>query len=94
MLRAHGAAKGAELASGIGAVVLGVGLGLLAPVHLRGHAVPMLLGGLVVHGAGMALKHRLEVRQNDLRAWESALYWWCWVIIAMLLAWLAWRYMH
>lgn len=54
----------------------------------------MLLGGLVVHGAGMALKHRLQVRQNDLRAWESALYWLCWVIIAMLLAWLAWRYMH
>ena len=51
-------AKGAELASGLGAIVLGAGLALVLPDWLRAYAMPLLVGGVVVHGLGMTLKYR------------------------------------
>jgi hypothetical protein len=83
-------AKGAELASGLGAIVLGAGLALLMPV-LQGYAWLLLAAGVLVHGAGMTLKHRLESGQRPLLWWERVLYWFCWICLAALGAWLAWR---
>ena len=83
------AAKAAELASGLGAIVLGAGLALMAPDLLRAYAVPLLLGGGLVHGVGMTLKYRLESRSDAMAGWERALFWLCWVCLAALGIWIA-----
>lgn len=82
------AAKSAELASGLGAIVPGAGLALLAPDVFRGLAVPLLVVGIVVHGVGMTLKHRLEQAQRQPLWWETALFWICWACLAGVAIWL------
>lgn len=88
---ARSATKAAEVASGLGAIVLGAGLALIAPDVLREFAVPFLIGGVLVHGAGMTLKHRMEGRQRALTWWERGLFWICWVALGVLAFWLATR---
>ena len=83
------ATKGAELASGLGAIVLGAGLALVLPEWLRTYAIPLLIGGLLVHAAGMTLKYRLEARGGPTLWWERALFWLCWALLAMLGIWIA-----
>lgn len=83
------ATKGAELASGLGAVVLGAGLALVLPEGLRSYAVPLLAGGALVHGVGMTLKVRLESRDGPPLWWERALFWLCWACLAALGLWIA-----
>lgn len=39
----------AELTSGVGAVVLGIGFGVLAASHIGAFGLPLLLIGLVIH---------------------------------------------
>jgi hypothetical protein len=82
-------AKGAELASGLGAIVLGAGLALVLPGWLRAYAMPLLVGGVVVHGLGMTLKYRLEARAGAPLWWERGLFWACWVCLLGLGIWLA-----
>ena len=84
-----GPAKGAELASGLGAIVLGAGLALVLPEWLRAYGLPLLVGGALVHGVGMTLKYRLERRNRSPLWWERALFWLCWSCLAALGAWLA-----
>lgn len=84
-----GAAKGAELASGLGAIVLGAGLALLLPEALKAYALPLLVGGVFVHGVGMTLKYRLESREGSPLWWERALFWLCWVALAAIGVWIA-----
>jgi hypothetical protein len=81
--------KGAELASGLGAIVLGAGLALVLPQWLRDYAMPLLVGGAVVHGAGMTLKYRLEARDGSPIWWERLLFWVCWASLAGLGLWIA-----
>lgn len=82
------ATKGAELASGLGAIVLGAGLALVLPEWLRAYAVPLLAGGVVVHGMGMTLKYRLESRDGQQLWWERVLFWLCWAILVALGIWI------
>jgi hypothetical protein len=84
-----GIVKAAELASALGAVVLGAGLALVAPEGLRLHAVPLLIVGLLVHGTGMTLKHHLRGRDGPLAWWDRALFWLCWAALAALGLWIA-----
>jgi hypothetical protein len=82
-------AKAAELASGLGAIVLGAGLALVAPAWLRGHGSVLLLAGVLVHGLGMSQKYRIETNDGGLLWWERALFWLCWIILGGLGAWIA-----
>lgn len=77
----------AEFTSGVGAVVLGVGIGVLAAGHLGRFGLPLLLVGAAVHGWGMFDKHRLE-REAGARNtwWEPVAYWACWGLLTLLAA--------
>lgn len=83
------ATKGAELASGLGAIVLGAGLALVLPGWLRSYALSLRVGGALVHGVGMTLKVCLENRDGPPLWWERALFWLCWVCLAALGLWIA-----
>lgn len=84
-----GRAKAAELISGLGAVVLGAGLALVLPQWLRVYATPLLVGGVVLHGAGMTLKYRTQTRDGAPLWWERVLFWLCWACLAVLGIWIA-----
>lgn len=75
--------KLAELTSGMGALVLGVGLGALFPRWFAPAAELIALAGVVAHGVGMWDKHRLEAQAHAESApWVAALYWVCWLLLA------------
>lgn len=88
-LHSGGRAKAADLLSGLGAVVLGAGLALVAPAWLRAYGIPSLMVGLLVHGAGMSLKYRYESGQKEPLWWERLLFWSCWACLAALGIWIA-----
>lgn len=74
--------KRTELLSGVGAVVLGIGLGVLLSNYLKIYALPVLITGLVMHGLGMLLKHKFENESSTVRLWwAETLYWLCWVVL-------------
>jgi len=81
----------AELTSGVGAVVLGVGLGAIAGRWLSSLGLPLLIVGLLLHGWGMLDKHRLEAGKFENVWWSSALYWACWLLLLALAGYLAAR---
>ena len=75
--------KLAELTSGIGALVLGVGLGALFSPWFAPAAGFIAVAGVAAHGFGMWDKHRLEAQAHAESApWIVALYWVCWLLLA------------
>ena len=78
--------KVAELTSGIGALILGVGLGALFPEWFSASAGLITMAGVVTHGFGMWDKHRLEGEpRGAAEPWVTALYWACWLLIVGVL---------
>ena len=77
--------KLAELTSGIGALVLGVGLGALFADWFASSATAIVLVGGAAHAFGMWDKHQLE-RQSQIAVsrWVAGLYWTCWLLLAAL----------
>lgn len=76
--------KVAELISGIGALVLGIGLGSLFNEWIQKGSVGLLLVGTALHTWGMYNKHQIEKRENAVfPIWEKALYWFCWILLAI-----------
>ena len=74
--------KIAELTSGVGALVLGVGLGTLFAKWFAPAAGFITVAGVVVHAFGMWDKHRLEARTGaEDGPWMPALYWVCWLLL-------------
>jgi hypothetical protein len=82
-------AKLADLTSGVGALVLGVGLGALFAACVGPAAVVVTLAGVAVHAFGMWDKHRLEApTPTDRSPLVLALYWVCWLMLAGILVFL------
>lgn len=77
----------AELLGGVGALVLGMGLGLLFSGFLKPYTVPFLLVGLLMHAWGMFDKHRIEAVPSNVRPrWAELLYRVCWMALLVLVA--------
>ena len=84
--------KQAELASGMGADVLGAGLGVLLTANLRPYAVAILVVGRSSTGWGMWDKRRLERSAGrDSVWWDTLLYWVYWGALLGLALRIAWR---
>jgi hypothetical protein len=78
----------AELTSGIGAVILGVGIGVILADRMAGLGPAILAIAITLHAWGMVDKRRQERRQGGAEPWWSAaLYLACWVGLAGMLAW-------
>jgi hypothetical protein len=81
--------KVAELTSGVGALVLGVGLGALFPQLFAPAAGVIALAGVVAHAFGMWDKHRLAGRAHaQSEQWVTVFYWVCWLLLAGVVAFL------
>jgi hypothetical protein len=84
--------KMAELTSGLGALVLGVGLGVFFAERLASLAIPSLIIGAISHAWGMFDKSRIEKAANQPSlCWETALYWLCWSLLAGMAIFLIYR---
>jgi hypothetical protein len=76
--------KRAQLLSTTGALVLGIGLGVMLAGALQAHAALIVLVGATAHVIGMVENHRLEQREGPLPRWADGLYWLCWLALAAL----------
>lgn len=74
-------AKVAELMSGVGALVLGVGIGSYLPLFGRSAAAVVIVLGAVIHTVGMWEVHRLEAGTR-LPRWTTGVYVVCWLLLA------------
>ena len=84
--------KRAELASGLGAGVLGTALGVRFAPYLSGLWLLLLAVGAVLHAGGMWRKHRLEASAgNEPVWWEALLYGLCWVLLGVVAVYAALR---
>ena len=82
----------AELTSGFGALVLGIGIGALLGERLAGFGLLLLIAGAAAHAWGMFDKHRLERRAGAVDPWWSpAAYWGCWGLLGLLALWIVGR---
>ena len=82
--------KLAELTSGVGALVLGTGLGALFAPWIASAAGLVAIAGVAAHAFGMWDKHRLEAGTPaaDANRLVSGLYWVCWLLLAGVLLYL------
>ncbi len=86
--------KRAKLLSGIGAVTLGIGLGVLLSNFLKLYALPVLLIGVVMHALGMFIEHRLENKSANASVWwAEILYWVCWILLLGVIIFIAVDYL-
>jgi len=76
----------AELTSGVGALVLGVGLGALFATRIGRSAGVVVVLGVSLHAVGMWDKHRLDLqRGTPTPVWVVGFYWLCWLLLAAVL---------
>lgn len=79
-----GRARVAELTSSLGALVLGMGLGILLSKWLADVGIWILLGGAVAHAWGMYDKNRLEQSAGAPDVWWHVYaYWLCWLVLGV-----------
>lgn len=72
----------AALTSGVGALVLGLGIGAMFATRFASAAAFIVVAGLTAHAFGMWDKHRLEALGPAQREfWVTASYWLCWLLL-------------
>jgi hypothetical protein len=82
----------AEITSGLGAGILGLGIGVVIAPYLTGLGLLVVAVGLVLHAWGMADKHRLEAKQGIPEVWWSTFFYWvCWVSLAAVTIYIIWQ---
>lgn len=70
----------AESTSGVGALVLGAGVGALLSARIGRAAIAIAVVGALLHAFGMWDKHRVQSRaEAGSRWWIKALYCICWL---------------
>ena len=79
----HARMKQADLASGVGAGILGAGLGVLGAQYLGPYVVPLVIIGIAMHVWGMLERHRLDAAAPRVW-WAEALYWLCWGLLVVI----------
>lgn len=80
-----------NLLGSLGAGVLGAGLALLFADVLRGFGIPALLVGMAIHGWSMYAKGSADRATGTVKPRRSVVMEWiCWVLMAGLLAYVAW----
>ena len=86
--------KQADLIAGLGAVILGIGIGAMPALRLQRHAQWLFFAGVLIHGWGMFDKHRLEKSTGRNAAdawWSNVLYWICWALLGALVVYIVSR---
>ena len=79
-----------ELLGGAGALITGVGIGLVFKQILAPLALPFLLIGVGTHGWAMWAKNRLDAAGPiSMPPWTRWTYWGCWALIAGLVLYMA-----
>jgi len=77
--------------SAFGAGFVGLGVGLVLGIRAVGFGWPILLGGIALHSLGMVFLHRRRQGHGDGQpAWLEYAYWLCWVVLALVIALVAW----
>jgi hypothetical protein len=67
--------------AGVGALVLGIGIGSYLPLFGRSAALVVIVLGAVLHSVGMVEVHRLEAGTR-LPRWTTGVYVLCWLLLA------------
>jgi hypothetical protein len=82
----HPRRKRADLASVVGAALLGGGLGAIFAryLDLSRSAVALVAVGIVMHAWGMLERHRLDTAAPRVW-WAEVLYWACWLAILAII---------
>ncbi len=87
--------KAAELLSTTGALVLGVGIGLILPAVGSAIAWLTIALGIVSHGWEMYAKNQIEAQAAEVFPWwHRLLYWGCWFSLAGLAVYLVAQFMR
>lgn len=79
----HARLKKADLASGVGAAVLGGGVGVVVAPYLGSYAVLLVVVGTTMHAWAMLKRRRLNSTAHGVW-WAEALYWLCWGILLVI----------
>lgn len=84
--------KVAELTSGIGALVLGIGIGAFCAEKLASYSILIMIFGGLSHAWGMYDKKRFEKHLKQTNVWwETGLYWLCWILLSVLFLYLLFK---
>lgn len=90
MEREQSLIKRLELLGGLGAGVLGAGIGVLFAAWLSPYAIAILAVGGAAHGWAMFAKKRIERGSGvEQPRWEIVAYWTCWLMLAGLFVFIA-----
>lgn len=73
----------AELLSGVGAGVLGLGIGAYYSSALFPFSALLISTGMIAHLVGMYRKQKIDQVADELVPWVRWVYYLCWVILAL-----------